>query len=679
MRAVLNASRDTAIRIGKTGLVEYVNQRVVEISGVPAERWLGRTFAELGYPAELAQVWADHRQTVFATGKPSTYEFEIDNTEGHRWYEATVAPEFDVDGTVTHVIEASRDITDRKLAEGELQASRSQLEQAQRIAHVGSWTMDSATSHVTWSEELFLMQGLDPTGSVPDYTEHHRLFTPESWLELSTALLNTQQTGEPYELELEMVRPDGTHGWMLARAEAVRGADGAIVGLQGAAMDITERKNASDVLQVLATHDPLTGLANRAALVDETSRALSAGRRSGRSTAVLMMDLDRFKAVNDTLGHAAGDALLIQAAARVESVVRAGDLVARLGGDEFVIVMRDLDDPAEAVGAAWRLVEAFRESFTPAGAEVYATASVGVAIAPDAGDVGDVLREADTAMYAAKEQGRDRVSMFNEDLRTAVTTRLEVETELRHALARGQLSVWYQPEVDLRTGAVVAVEALTRWNHPDGHVWTADRFIDVAEDTGLILDIGDWVLRQGCEQAAAWATTRPDRPITVRVNLSALQLTEGGLLDVLDQALSTSGLDPTLLCIELTETSLLRETGIARENLEGIHARGVALALDDFGTGFASLTYLSRYHFDVVKIDRAFIANVGSADQDRPLVAGIIALATTLGIAVTAEGVEQPEQAAYLRAMGCPSAQGWLYSGAVPANQMAALLDHVYR
>jgi diguanylate cyclase (GGDEF)-like protein/PAS domain S-box-containing protein len=679
LRAVLDSSRDTAIRVGNDDSVEYVNQRVVEISGMPSERWIGSTFAEMGYPAELAQSWSAHRAIVIATGKPVTHEFEIDNAEGHRWYEATVAPEFDSDGAVTHVIETSRDITDRKIADAELRSSRAQLEQAQRLAHVGNWTLDNATNHVTWSEELFLMQGLDPQGSVPDYTEHGRLFSPESWQELSRALALTQETGVPHELELEMVRPDGTHGWMLARGEAVRDARGAIIGLQGVALDITERKNASDVLQVMATHDPLTGLANRAALVDEISRALSAGRRSRRSTAVLMMDLDRFKGVNDTLGHAAGDDLLIAAGARIEKAMRAGDLVARLGGDEFVIVMRDLDGTAEAAGAAARLVEVFRESFTVGGAEVYSTASVGVAIAAEDVDAGDVLREADTAMYAAKDQGRDRVAMFNEDLRTVVSTRLAVETDLRHALDRGQLAVWYQPEVDLATGAVVAVEALLRWHHPDGNLKSADQFIDVAEETGLILDIGDWVLRQACGQAAAWATDRPDRPITVRVNLSALQLTENGLLEALDDALNATGLDPTLLCLEITETSLIRETTNARANLVGIHDRGIALAIDDFGTGFASLTYLSRFPIDVIKIDRTFITDATSPNHDHRLVAGIIALATTLGITVTAEGVEQREQAAHLREMGCPSAQGWLYSPAVPADQITPLLDHTYR
>jgi EAL domain-containing protein (putative c-di-GMP-specific phosphodiesterase class I) len=253
---------------------------------------------------------------------------------------------------------------------------------------------------------------------------------------------------------------------------------------------------------------------------------------------------------------------------------------------------------------------------------------------------------------------------------------MTIEADLRHALERGQLAVWYQPEVELASGAVIALEALLRWHHPDGRVWTADRFVDVAEDTGLILDIGDWVLRQACAQAARLTAARPDRPVTVRVNVSALQLAETGLLEALDDALDMSGLDPALLCVEITETALLRRTTTTAGNLAGIHARGVALAIDDFGTGYASLTYLDQYPIDVIKIDRSFITD--AVDQDYGLVAGIIALASVLGITVTAEGVEHPEQATRLQQMGCPSAQGWLYSAAVPPEDVIGLLDRIY-
>ena len=504
------------------------------------------------------------------------------------------------------------------------------------------------------------------------------MFTPASWQELTTELAHTRETGIPYELELEMVRPDGSHGWMLARGEVVRDGAGDVVGLRGMALDITERRNYADELRALSTRDPLTGLANRTALMEEIPRALNAGRRSGRGTALLMVDLDRFKVVNDTLGHAAGDSLLVKVAARLDGLVRAGDLTARLGGDEFVVVMRDLLDPAEAANAAERVLTSFRTPFATGGTEFHFSASIGVAIATETSTGNDLLREADTAMYRAKEQGRDQMAVFNEDLRTALTERLAVETALRRALSEGQLCLWYQPEIDLGTGAVVAVEALLRWHHPDGQIWSADHFIDVAEETGLILDMGDWIIHEACRQAASWNIDRPDRPITMRVNVSALQLAENGLLDSIDEALTGSGVDPALVCLEITETALLRDSAAVRANLAGIHDRGLGVALDDFGTGFASLGYLSSFAVDVIKIDRSFLADTTAADHPDRMVAGIIALAKALGIGVTAEGVQHQEQAAHLYELGCPSAQGWLFAPALPPAEIASLLDHIY-
>ena len=380
-----------------------------------------------------------------------------------------------------------------------------------------------------------------------------------------TALMSDLQAGDRdrFHTLSRYMASDGRVIWGEMSVAAVPDSDGAPPLYVAQIIDLTERMKYEAALAAMATHDTLTGLANREGMLNEVTRALSGRHRSARSTAVLVMDLDRFKIVNDSLGHATGDALLKAAATRIEGVVRGGDLVARPGGDEFVVVMRELDDPTDAVRAAWRLVEAFRRPLPIDGVELFATASIGVAIDTNtkrALEAGDLLREADTAMYAAKAEGRDRVSIYNEDLRAIVSARLAVESDLRHALERGQLAVWYQPEVDLATGAVIAVEALLRWHHPDGSVWTADQFIDVAEDTGLILDIGDWVLRTACAQGAEWAAARPDRPITVRVNKSALQVAEACLLPNLDNALAASGLDPALLCIEITETALLRET-----------------------------------------------------------------------------------------------------------------------
>ena len=442
--------------------------------------------------------------------------------------------------------------------------------------------------------------------------------------------------------------------------------------------DVTERHREVTQLAARATRDELTGLGNRAAIIDELQRALDAGTRSKRPIGVLMVDLDHFKNVNDSLGHPVGDELLKAAAARLTHTVRAGDLVGRLGGDEFVVVMRDLDDGGEAVTIAGRIVGAFRAPLTSGELDFYATASVGITVAGFAhpSTPADLLREADTALYRAKSEGRDRASMFNDDLRERALERLTIESQLRPALANGELELWYQPEVELDTGRVIAVEALLRWRHPSGEIYTADRFIEIAEEIGLIHDIGEWVFARACQQASTWAALRPDEPLTVRVNLSALQLAESSLLASLDRALAGSGVDPTLLCVEITETAFLHETAMVRSNLEALRARGLHIALDDFGTGYASLAYLREFPIHVIKIDRSFTQAMLDDDYDRRLIAGIIALAELLDMRITAEGIEEPEQAALLRELGCTSAQGYLYSRAVPAAEAEDLFDH---
>jgi EAL domain-containing protein (putative c-di-GMP-specific phosphodiesterase class I) len=340
--------------------------------------------------------------------------------------------------------------------------------------------------------------------------------------------------------------------------------------------------------------------------------------------------------------------------------------------------MRDLDDTDEAVRVGRRLVEELRRPLTAAGNELTTTASLGIAIATAASEVFDLMREADTALYRAKDEGRDRYSLYNEDLRREVTERLVLEEQLRPALERGELTLWYQPEIDLATGTVTAVEALLRWNHPSGEVYAADRFIDVAEDTGLILDIGDWVLRQAAAQAATWAGHDPDLPLVVRVNLSALQLGEAGLVAAIDEALAASGVDPSLLCVETTETALLRGGSTVTANLRAIRHRALRLAVDDFGVGYASLAYLPHRPVDVIKIDRSLVRTITTVEQTRQLVAGVIAFAGQLGITVTAEGVEQWDQAALLHEIGCTAVQGFLYSAAVPPEEIPQLRARVF-
>jgi diguanylate cyclase (GGDEF)-like protein/PAS domain S-box-containing protein len=526
------------------------------------------------------------------------------------------------------------------------------------------WISPSVTAVLGWSPERLIGKKLE------------QLVHPDELPVLDRARADVRR-GVPNTYRTRVRCQDGSWVWVDTRTRPLLDLHGKPEGSVISTMwDTTTAVATQAALEHAASHDSLTGLANRALVLDELDRALASSRRSGLRTAVLLVDLDHFKYVNDSLGHAVGDALLCSAADRMLDAVRDEDLVARHGGDEFVVVMRDLDNPDEAIRVADRLANSFRSPITVSEAELFTTASIGVAVSTGTQeDAIDLLREADIAMYRAKDEGRDRWSLFNEDLRDSVDKRLRIANELRAAVDHRELEVWFQPEVSLTDGSLRAFEALLRWHHPSGEIYPAALFIEAAEETGMILDVGRWVLRRACHEMARWLEQHPDNPLILRVNLSSLQLSEAGLLEDVDEALVASGLTADRLCVEVTESAMLHETSTVRSNMAGLHRRGVRVAIDDFGTGYASLTYLRRYPIDVVKLDRTFVSNLTTRPQDEYIAAGIIEMAARLGISVTAEGVEQLEQADLLRTLGCSGAVGFLYSPAVPSDEVLEMLD----
>jgi diguanylate cyclase (GGDEF)-like protein len=421
-----------------------------------------------------------------------------------------------------------------------------------------------------------------------------------------------------------------------------------------------------------ALHDPLTGLPNRTLLLERLRHGQLRGQRRGTSVAVLFLDLDRFKVINDSLGHHFGDQLLVEVARRVSETVRPGDTATRFGGDEFVVLCQDLLGEGHALDVADRLVSAFDQPFVVAGEQVFLTASVGVAIS--AGPEDDpvaLVRDADAAMYRAKAKGRARCEVFDQEMRAAAIDRLETENDLRRAIDRGELRLVFQPTVDVATQRVIGAEALVRWDHPTRGLVEPGAFIPLAEETGLIHPLGRWVLMEACQQLAAWSVElRPHDQLSVAVNLSPHQLGDPGLVDQVAATLASTGADPGRLVLEVTESALLEDADAALEVLERLRALGVHIALDDFGTGWSSLSYLNRLPADVLKIDRSFVGRLGGDRRDRSLVAGMIDLAHALDLLVVAEGVETPSQLADLFAMGCDVAQGYYFSRPVPAAQV---------
>ncbi|WP_068090563.1 putative bifunctional diguanylate cyclase/phosphodiesterase [Novosphingobium rosa] len=500
--------------------------------------------------------------------------------------------------------------------------------------------------------------GLEP--GVLDGLELEALFNGEA----AEALAGHLRAGQPFRAQvLSLVIGDEERWWSIS-GRPITNAAGACQGWRGFVADITEARRAEARVTWLAHYDALTGLANRALLQANLERVL-AGRRERERVSLLYIDLDLFKEINDGLGHSAGDAVLIETARRLEHAVRPRDLVARLGGDEFV-VLADGADAGAAQMIAQRILTAVAQPIDLDGQIAHVGASIGIATAPgDALSAGDLLRAADVAMYHAKAAGRRGFAVFDPEMQTRVRERRELELDLRAAIRLGQLELHYQPLLDLSDGRTVGHEALLRWQHPARGLISPDDFIPIAEETGLIVDIGQWVIREALSEAARW----PEH-MTIAVNLSPAQLRDKALLPTIVQALAHSGVASQRLELEITETMLLQDTQDVLALLHQLRALGVRIALDDFGTGYSSLNYLRSFPFDKIKIDRCFIAELTAREDCQAIVRSVLSMASDLNMVTTAEGVEALEQLEALRAGGCDQAQGYLFSKALPAAEL---------
>jgi diguanylate cyclase (GGDEF)-like protein/PAS domain S-box-containing protein len=440
--------------------------------------------------------------------------------------------------------------------------------------------------------------------------------------------------------------------------------------------DAFEHQITEDDIRHRALHDPLTGLPNRVLFMDRLQHAIERLRRSNSPAAILYLDLDRFKLVNDSLGHEIGDELLAAAAPRLKQALRSSDTVARFGADEFGILLEEIAGEHDAVEMAQRIAAVFTRPFVLAGTEHFVTTSIGIALAAGGERGEDLIRDADAAMHRAKELGRARYELFDQGIRGRAISRLRVENDLRRALERDELTLDYQPQVSLPDRSIVGVEALVRWEHPDrGRIPPAD-FIPVAEENGLIEPIGRWVLDRACRQAAQWYRMRPDDPpIAMSVNLSAVQVHNHGLADTVAAALRGAGLDPACLKLELTESVMVGDADDLTETLEALKSLGLQLVLDDFGTGYSSLAYLTRLPLDALKVDRSFIDGLGTEPRDTALTEAIVAMSHALSLEVVGEGAETELQVAELSRLGCDLAQGYYFSRPVPAAEITRMLQ----
>jgi diguanylate cyclase (GGDEF)-like protein/PAS domain S-box-containing protein len=507
----------------------------------------------------------------------------------------------------------------------------------------------------------------------------HDIFSEEH---AAKALHDEQQiirTGQPLvNVEEKETRADGDVRWISTTKLPLRDRQGNIVGTFGISRDITERKKAEDQLQHRAFYDPLTDLPNRALFLDRLQHMFHRARRALDNPlfAVLYLDLDRFKAINDSLGHDAGDELLIGIARRLELCLRPGDTLARLGGDEFTVILDDIHTEEDATRVAERIHEELAAPIELRGYEMFTSVSVGIALSSAGYDnPEDMLRDADTAMYRAKAGGRAGHQVFGEDMHQRAVSSLRLESDLRRALERKEIVPYYQPIVNLDDGAVFGFEALARWHHPAKGLVLPDLFIPVAEETGLIGAIGEWMLTEACRQAREWQSKHPRwSKLGISVNVSGRQLSHGGLASEVERALRVSGLDPACLTLEITESALMHNLATGASVIQRLHAMSVGLHLDDFGTGYSSLAYLHNFPVHALKVDQSFVSRLDGSSQQSAIVKAIVSLAQNLGMEVVAEGVETREQADALRALSCRRGQGFLFARPLPAEKAERLL-----
>jgi len=483
------------------------------------------------------------------------------------------------------------------------------------------------------------------------------------------------------ELEFRVCPPGYEMCYVQMRVFVVRDGQGRFVRRAGVMQDVTERKAQEARIEHLAYHDSLTGLPNRTMLMDRLARALSQAQRLEQQVAVLFIDLDRFKLVNDSLGHPIGDQLLQEIARRLRAALRDGDTVARVGGDEFQVVVCNVGGSTGAARIAEKLMRALGEPFTLEGQELHVTASLGLSLYPRDGDSGELLlKYADIALYEAKGEGRNAYRFFSPEMNAQAHGRLRLENDLRRAVERHELELHYQPQLDLATGEVCAVEALVRWRHPVRGLVLPNAFIPMAEETGLVLGIGEWVLNEACRQVAQWqreGVANNITPLRVAVNISTRQLQRAGLDAAVRRALSLSGLPAECLELEITESSVMLDPLHAQSVLQSLRDLGVLLSIDDFGTGYSSLAYLKRLPLDRLKIDRSFIGGIPTDSDDAAIVETIIVMTHKLGLRVIAEGVETLEQRLQLVSQGCDEMQGFLLAHPVPAEDLPPLLKRL--
>lgn len=668
---ILDAIVITRLRDGK---YIDVNQGFERLSGLSREEAIGKTSIELN-------IWRnpDDRQRVYEKIKQNgicrQLEADFNNKNGHFFTGQMSASLINIDGEDC-IISVTRDITEQKKAERALHESKRRLAKAEQVAHIGNWSYEVATGAISWSDELWRIFGREPGAVELDYD------TLLSWIRPDFRGLHDDymarmlklKPGESLEdLSYCLVRPNGEERWVDVKLETTFDDNGQPLSFFGTVQDITEQKQAVERINYLANFDSLTGLPNRAQLTDHIRYALNLAKRRNEKCAVMFVDIDLFKNINDTFGHSVGDALIVTIARRLQSVLRAEDTVGRLGGDEFILMLPKCDMQG-AAQVAQKILHTVSEPCQIEQFDLAVTASIGIAMYPDNGvDIDSLFKSADNAMYRAKQAGRNAYRFFTPEMHARAARSMQLLNALRQALAQDQFQLYYQPQVAIEDGRVLGAEALLRWTHPQLGPISPAEFVPIAEENGLILPLGEWTLRTAVKKVKQWMD-EGHPPMMIAVNLSAVQFRDKSFPQRVSSILEETGLPPQHLELELTERVAASNPLHAIEVMDDLHERGVCMSIDDFGTGYSSLSYLKKFKIYKLKIDQSFVRDIHTDPGDRAIVTAIIGMAKSLGLKSIAEGVETAEQLAFLREHGCDEIQGYYFSKPLPADEFAAFI-----
>jgi diguanylate cyclase (GGDEF)-like protein/PAS domain S-box-containing protein len=667
-RAMVRDSNDIMAIVDPRGRLVYASPVTERILGLDIEPLIGSDVFDLIHPDDRELAVGGFHMT--AAGKEvDRVEVRLRHADGSWRVVEAVATNLLDDPAVEGIVISARDLTDRRRAEAELREAQERFRSAFEHAPIGMaltstdgrlFRVNRALVQILGRGESELLSSSILDLSHPDDRDMCR----ESMGRLLSGATASCQ------LEQRYLHHDGHPVWVSVSASVVRDVNDQPLYLVSQIEDIGARRASGEALAHQAVHDPLTGLPNRLQFVDRLGRELARAEQRRERIAVLFLDLDRFKVVNDSLGHSAGDRLLVAVADRLSATMGPDDVVARFGGDEFTILCRNITSEETAELVAERLAEAISRPVALIEREVFVTASVGIALSGSSGNTPEtLLRNADTAMYHAKERGRDRAELFDAREHHRAVDDLRIGNELHRAVERGEMRVYYQPMISLGSGALFGFEALIRWEHPERGLVPPMEFVPLAEETGLIVPLGVWALEQACQQAVRWHESTPDAPLLqMSVNLSPRQLAEPALPNDVARVLHETGIQPSALWLEITESTLMRDVESALSALGALRALGLHLAVDDFGSGYSSLAYLQRLPVEALKIDRSFTAGVATRKDSTAIVNAIASLARALHLSTVAEGIETREQFQQVRAMGCEVGQGFLFGPARPAE-----------